>query len=204
MDQEISVLTRRRGADSRRLFLALAGAQLLALLLLSYWVGSSLAAKGRVVRETARRLRNREIVIRAAERLDMDPRLLLAVSEVESGFDEDCVSPKGAFGLMQVMPAAAREAAGRLGLRDWSLRDPEDNALIGGEYLRTMLRRYRHDLHLALAAYNAGPGNVDSWVEVGRALPGPEVIEQFGFAETRAYVSNVCMRAWDTAIASGR
>jgi soluble lytic murein transglycosylase len=134
---------------------------------------------------------NRHIVRTAAERLELDPELLLAVAEVESGFDDHARSNKGALGLLQVMPGTGREVAAELKLPDYDLLDGRDNALIGGTYLNKLLRKYRKDRHLALAAYHAGPHRVDDWVERGQGLPGPEVVEMLGFKETRKYVERV-------------
>ena len=115
-------------------------------------------------------------LIRAASaRAAISPLLLEAVAWRESRFDPAAVSSKGARGVMQLMPATARE----LGV------DPDDaaaNIAGGAEYLRRMLRRYGGDLALALAAYNAGPAAVDRF---GGVPP---------FPETRAYVGAVLSR----------
>ncbi|MHB8765932.1 MAG: lytic transglycosylase domain-containing protein [Deferrisomatales bacterium] len=114
----------------------------------------------------------RRVVVRAARHYGLDPELVLAVIEAESGFDAGAVSPAGAQGLMQLMPATARE----LGVADPF--DPEQNVWGGARYLRELLDRYEGDLDTALAAYNWGLGNL------GRR-PG-EVP-----AETRQYVARV-------------
>jgi hypothetical protein len=142
-------------------------------------------------RTTSALNRNRDIVLETARRLEMSPQLLLAVAETESSFNPEAVSHKGAVGIMQVMPSTAAEVANKLGLPDLDLFDPKDNTLIGGTYLKQLAKRYRDDMHLALAAYVAGPGRVDSWNTGGNGLPGPEVVEMFADDETRAYVSKV-------------
>ena len=85
----------------------------------------------------------------------LDPDLVLGVITAESAFDPRAESPKGAKGLMQLMPATA----GRFGVRD--IWDPADNLHGGMSYLRWLLRYYEGDVTLALAAYNAGEGAVD-------------------------------------------
>lgn len=137
-----------------------------------------------------RRAENRRIVAEAARRLDLSPELLLAVAEVESGLDEQARSDKGAQGLLQVMPETGRDISAQLRMSADPL-EREDHALVGGTYLKALLARYRMDLHLALAAYHAGPTRVDEWVARGRGLPGPEVVEMFAFGETRKYVADV-------------
>ncbi len=108
-----------------------------------------------------------------AEERQLDPRLVQAVVQVESGYNPRALSNKGAIGLMQLMPQTARE----LGIPDpW---DPEKNIEGGTAYLRRMLDLFSDDLELALAAYNAGP---------------TAVLEHAGippYAETRAYVRKV-------------
>ncbi len=138
-----------------------------------------------------RRAENRCVVRAAAERLNLQPELLMAVAKVESGFDDRARSPKGALGLLQVMPGTGKEVAGQLRLRSFDLLAGKDNALIGGAYLKMLIAKYRKDLHLALAAYHAGPNRVDAWVKKGQGLPGPEVVEMFGFAQTGKYVADV-------------
>lgn len=112
----------------------------------------------------------------AAERNRVDGLLLAAVVEAESRFAPAAVSPRGAVGLMQVMPATgARYDAG-------DLRDPHVNLEVGSRYLGSLIELYDGDLELALAAYNAGPAAVERH---GGVPP---------YAETRAYVKKVLAR----------
>jgi hypothetical protein len=112
----------------------------------------------------------------AAIRHGLDPALVRAVVAVESGFQAQAVSPKGAQGLMQLMPATARE----LGVVDPF--DPAANLDGGSRYLRSLVARYEGDLGKALAAYNAGMGAVERH---GGVPP---------YAETRRYVQKVLGR----------
>lgn len=107
----------------------------------------------------------------AAFDYELEPHLLNAMIWVESRFVERATSPAGAQGLMQLMPPTAKELAQKLGRSHASSYDPEFNITAGALYLRKMLDRYRGDLTLALAAYNAGPGNVDQWTARGGRLP---------------------------------
>jgi soluble lytic murein transglycosylase-like protein len=109
----------------------------------------------------------------AARRHSLSAGLLRAVVRQESAFRPCAVSPKGAQGLMQLMPATAE----RFGVRNPF--DPEENVMAGAQFLKELLGRYNGELKLALGAYNAGPGNVTE--EAG--LPA--------FPETRNYVEAV-------------
>jgi len=117
------------------------------------------------------------MVIAAARRHSLDPDLVQAVVAVESGFRPDAVSPKGAQGLMQLMPYTARA----LGVKDTF--DPAANLDGGTRYLRALIERYGGDVTRALAAYNAGEGAV---ARHGGVPPYPE---------TLAYVRKVLERA---------
>lgn len=112
----------------------------------------------------------------AAYDYELEPQLINAVIWVESRFATRATSPAGAQGLMQLMPPTASELARALGRSNASSYDPEFNVTAGAMYLRKMLDRYDGDVNKALAAYNAGPGNVDKWTKGGRSLP-PRSIE---------------------------
>jgi len=114
-----------------------------------------------------------EVVSTASAAYHLDPDLVNSVIHAESGFNARAVSPKGARGLMQLMPATANQ----LGVND--AFDPQANVTGGSRYLRELLERYNFDLIKALAAYNAGPERVERY----RGVPP--------FRETRAYVARI-------------
>ena len=114
-----------------------------------------------------------DIVADAARTYRLDPHMIKAVMQTESAFDATAVSPVGAVGLMQLMPDVAAE----LGVTD--ALDPRQNIMAGAKYLRQMLDSHKGNVSLALASYNAGPGNVAKY----RAIPP--------FKETRDYVKRV-------------
>lgn len=134
-------------------------------------------------------VRHKKYVVDVCKKYDLDVSLVLAVINVESGWDEDAVSSSGAVGVMQVMPRTSEEVAMRLGLANYDLTNFEDNVTIGCWYLRYLLDLFG-DLRLALCAYNAGPNNVRDW------LNNPEYcnngkLAQIPFKETRNYVKKV-------------
>ncbi len=126
----------------------------------------------------------------------IDPRLVEAVILAESGHRMGAVSPKGAVGLMQLMPATAREVGAWLGYDEVNaamLRDPELNLRLGIEYLGWLRGQY-DSLELTLAAYNAGPGRVAKWRRDNPDLPPDRLVEEVAFDETRTYVARVLGR----------
>ncbi len=118
----------------------------------------------------------RDMIGTAASRLGVDPALVEAIIAIESDFNPRAISPKGAIGLMQLMP----QTASRYGVSDPF--DPQENLTGGIRYLRDLLRRFGGDLPQALAAYNAG----ETAVSMYRGLPP--------YGETREYVQKVLAR----------
>lgn len=125
--------------------------------------------------------------------------LIESVIRHESGGDPTAVSAKGARGLMQLMPGTAREMAAELGLDYDEARLTEDagyNRRLGTAYLRKLLDRYDGEPALALAAYNAGPGKVDEWLQrFGDPRTGAvdmaAWVEQIPYRETREYTRSI-------------
>lgn len=129
-----------------------------------------------------------------SERLGLNPYVVLSMMRQESAFDPAAVSTVGARGLMQLMPATAQDVASRLlplPISLEQLHDPQRSISLGTRYLAGLLERYQGNMVLALAAYNAGPGRVDRWLEQWPNLAIEEFIELIPFDETRAYVKLV-------------
>jgi cytidyltransferase-like protein len=120
-----------------------------------------------------------EIIKDVAKKYKLPAGVLQAMMGVESGGDHTAVSPKGARGLMQIMPATAKA----LGVQD--PHDPEQGIEGAGRYLKRLLRRFKGDMRLALAAYNMGPTALDASIESGEEWP----------EETQQYVQKVAQRA---------
>lgn len=120
------------------------------------------------------RRRYADMITRVAREQKLDPALLHAVVTVESAYNAQAVSPKGATGLMQLMPDTGK----RYGVTN--LMDPLQNLRAGARYLRDLLALFNNNLGLVIAAYNAGEGAV---IRAGHAIPP--------FRETRAYVPRV-------------
>ncbi|MBB5718834.1 soluble lytic murein transglycosylase [Stakelama sediminis] len=132
-----------------------------------------------------------------------DWTMIHAIARQESQFDRAAISHAGARGLMQLMPATAREAAGKLGLAyssDSLTRDPQYNIQLGSSYFQRMLSYYDGSYPLAVAAYNAGPGNVNKWIRANgdprtAGVDMVEWIEEIPIYETKNYVQRVLENA---------
>jgi soluble lytic murein transglycosylase len=135
-----------------------------------------------------------EMVERAAATEGLDPIVVAALMRQESAFDADIVSPAGAVGLMQVMPATGREVARASGLTDFSvgsIEAPDLNLYLGTRFLREMWDRYDGDLPLVLSAYNAGPTRANAWRSFPEATDPVLFTDRIPFRETRDYVKLV-------------
>jgi soluble lytic murein transglycosylase len=146
------------------------------------------------VQEIRLPLRHEDIIRQQASEKGVDPALVAAVIYAESRFREGRRSVAGAEGLMQLTPATAKDIARLSGGTQFTLEDlatPQVNISYGAYYLRYLLRRYDGNETLALAAYNAGAGNVDRWVATARARGLPLTADAIPFPETRAYVQSV-------------
>jgi soluble lytic murein transglycosylase len=153
-------------------------------------VAGVLLARGtidRAIQELTLPLKHEDVIRQQAREKDVDAALIAAVIYSESKFS-DRTSSAGARGLMQITPEAANEIERHSGGTTFKLKDlsdPEINIRYGTYLLRELLDRYDGDVVAALAAYNAGPANVDKWG--GSDLS----VEGIPFPETRAYVEEV-------------
>jgi soluble lytic murein transglycosylase len=135
----------------------------------------------------------REGIARVAEQYHLDPYLVAATVQTESGYDPRAVSPAGAVGLMQLMPDTATWITG---LESWKgkhapvLTDPDDNLELGACYLAFLLEHFGGNTRPALAAYNAGQGTVVGWVEAAGGAKAFD-LSDIHFPETRDFVQRV-------------
>jgi soluble lytic murein transglycosylase len=135
----------------------------------------------------------REYVAGMASEFGIPEGLIYAVIRAESSFSPTALSPAGAVGLMQLMPATAASVAnrGKGGFNADTLTSPKTNIRYGVKHLRDLFALYKGDRILAVAAYNAGAGNVNRWRKTFGHLRRDEFVENIPFAETREYVKKV-------------
>lgn len=180
---------RRRQVLRRRLgfLVAVAGTGLIVALAIAPWADQA-------VQQVTLPLRHDDIIRQQADDKDLDPALIAGVIFAESHF-RDQTSDAGAKGLMQLMPETADYIARKSGgtaFVQGDLATPQVNIAYGSWYLRYLLDKYDERVVLALAAYNAGQGNVDAWVaEAGARGERFRAADHIPFPETRDYVKKV-------------
>jgi soluble lytic murein transglycosylase len=134
-------------------------------------------------------------IVTASRRTGTDPYYVAAIIREESQFRPEALSPAGARGVMQVMPATGEWIARTAGMRDFDrskLFDAETNIAVGTWYLGQLMKRFKGDLTLVSAAYNAGPEAVSSWLSRGNGMTDIDLfVEAIPYTETRGYVKKV-------------
>lgn len=127
-----------------------------------------------------------------AEEYNIDKNLIYAIIKAESNFEVDAVSKSNAQGLMQLMYSTAEDIARKAGieLTKENIFEPDININLGTKYITQLIEKYEY-LELALAAYNAGSGNVDKWIKNGTIKADGSDIENIPFKETNTYVRKI-------------
>lgn len=138
-----------------------------------------------------------EIIKKWSQQRQINPLLVTALIRQESRFEPAIQSPVGATGLMQLIPTTAAAEAKTENLQQYSLTNPKDNIQLGTAYLDTTHKYYNNNSLLAVASYNAGPGNVSKWLKEKPLTDPDEFVEGIPFEETEGYVKNVFGNYWN-------
>lgn len=133
----------------------------------------------------------RMIITEYAHKYRVQRHLVEAVMHAESKFDQKAVSHVGAVGMMQLMPKTAEWIAQEGELQYTDLKEPRQNIMLGTWYIDYLLKKYHNNEVLALAAYNAGRGNVDEWITEYGWKDDFTNIKEIPFPETREFVKLV-------------
>lgn len=133
-----------------------------------------------------------EYVENYSKKYNVEKNLVFAIIKSESNFNENAISSKGATGLMQLMPSTASEVAKNIQLdcSEINLKQADININLGVKYISTLLEKYGNK-EVALAAYNAGTGNIDNWIEKGIIKSDGSDIENVPYKETNNYVRKI-------------
>ncbi len=175
----------------KRTRILIAAAMLVLALIAALWLGRELEKR-------TYKLSYPKTIAQYAKEFDVDPFLVAAMIHCESANRPEAVSVDGAIGLMQVMPDTGEWIAGKLGISDFhadSLFEPAVNIRFGCWYLKFLLDRYDQDRQLAVAAYNAGHGNVDKWLDDPSVSAKGQLVN-IPYEETKTYVEKV-QRAYE-------
>ena len=134
-----------------------------------------------------------EYVEKYAKEYNVDNLLIYSIIKAESNFNEKAISASNAKGLMQLMDKTAEEVADNLQMEyeEKDIYEPEKNIMLGTKYYSELLKKYNDNMYLALAAYNAGIGNVNNWIETGTIKEDGSDIENIPFKETNMYVRKI-------------
>lgn len=122
----------------------------------------------------------------ASEKFEVDEAVIFSIINIESHFRADAVSPKGAVGLMQILPATAQELALANNMENFDLKNPATNISFGTQYFAKLFARFQN-LQVALCAYNAGPANVAKWLADEKFSQDGKTLKEIPFAETKGY-----------------
>ena len=136
-------------------------------------------------------------ILKWSQQRQLNPLLTISLIRQESRFEKDIGSVAGAKGLMQIIPSTGEWVASKINLKSYSLVDPEDNIQLGTWYLDYTHDRYNNHSMLAVASYNAGPGNVAKWVERYGLTDADVFVENIPFPETKGYVEAVFGNYWN-------
>ena len=130
----------------------------------------------------------KDIVIRNSSEFKVNPLIVLSIIKAESFFNKNAVSPAGATGLMQLMPATAKDIAGKLKIKKYDLKDEEVSIKFGSSYISWLKGYFKNNFSYMVAGYNAGAGNVNKWKKKFRGRDIDFFTEFIPFDETRYYI----------------
>ncbi len=136
-------------------------------------------------------LHYRQTLDEAAVKYGIDNTLFAALVKTESNFNETAVSKAGAKGLAQITTETAEWCANKMGLSEYDLFNPYDNIEISAFYFSYLLGQFEGDETLALAAYNAGQGNVLKWISTPKYSPDGKTLQNIPFEETEKYIKKI-------------
>lgn len=133
-----------------------------------------------------------EYVSKYSTEYEVEENLIYAIIKAESNFNPNAISRQNAKGLMQLMDSTAKEIANKSGieLTEDNILEPEINIQLGTQYISKLIEKY-NNIEVALAAYNAGSGNVDKWIKSETIKADGSDIENIPFKETNTYVRKI-------------
>ncbi|MBQ3379167.1 MAG: lytic transglycosylase domain-containing protein [Clostridia bacterium] len=180
----------RKKKQAQRKFIAIVAVVIIIAVLIFAFREQNIIEK---IEEQSYPLEYQEYVMAAAEKYDLDPALIFAIIHTESRFDPEAVSPANAMGLMQITKDTyffVNEKDGRGDLAVELLFDPEVNIDTGSYFIKWLIDDFG-DVDTAIAAYNAGRGNVKKWLGDSRYSENGATLSDIPFTETKNYVKKV-------------
>ena len=129
-----------------------------------------------------------EYVYKYSAEYNVESDWIFALIKTESNFNPNIISASGAIGLMQLMEQTAKEESEEMEIADIDLQNPEINIMLGTKYFSKLVKYYDNSYYLAMAAYNAGIGTVEKWIDDGIIKIDGSNIENIPYKETNNYV----------------